>query len=128
MPEEQKPDPYDFSTVEFPSDRLTLGQIRRQEPEIMTSHRQMGDRHPADIDALDACRMEHILAKKVWAKVVGMPDPHPRHIRREEVDNLSHIYKRYGISKGKLETNEIIRRFEADVERAAKLSMGEGRG
>ena len=128
MPDEKSQFHFDFSSIEFPSDRITLGQIRRMESETMTSNRRLIERHPSNIEAINACRMEHILARKAWATTVGLADPDPSYLRREEVDNLSHIYRRYGIAGGKRETNELIRRFEAEVERVARLSTGEGRG
>jgi hypothetical protein len=128
MPEKKEKFNPDLSSIEFPTDRITLGQIWKAEPELLHDNQNMSRGVPSDIDAIRAAQIERIAARQVWAKTIGMPrDAHYYH-RHDYVGYLNDIYKMYGLSSGRKQTDEMVRGFESQVEKAAKQSIGQGRG
>lgn len=118
----------DISSIEFPTDRITVGQMRRDQPELLDADRPFVRAHLESPDALYATRMEHVLARKAWAAAIGLPDPAPERERLEEIGQINKVYTRFGISTGRQQTLELVRRFEAEAAQLAKLSVGHGRG
>lgn len=120
--------PADLSAVSFPTDQLTVADMRKDQPDILNSHRALIDSRADDVYVLSTLRSEVMLAKKAWAKAIGAPEPWAVLPRRDLVTDLNHMYMRYGLSTGRKQTEELVRRFEAEATRLAKLSIGEGRG
>lgn len=117
----------DLSSIEFPSERITLGQLRKVEPEFLSTDRAMIDNHMTVVHGINALRIEQILARQAWAAAIGLPDPIPFRKRATEIEYLTDVYKDYGISTGPQQTEELVRRFETEAARLAKLSVGQGR-
>jgi hypothetical protein len=76
--------------------------------------------HAIDIGALATSSWEHRLAEKAFKRALGAPDPYPRTTRGEIVDMLSRDYATYGLSRGRNESAELIRRIESAAERQAQ--------
>jgi hypothetical protein len=119
----------DLTQVHFPSDQLTLAQLRRDQPELLFSDKELLDsnRRITDVRMFETMRTEHILANKAWAKAIGLPDPFPTHNHREEISFLNDDYQRYGLSTGAKQTAELVRAFENEAANLARLAVGEGR-
>ena len=128
MPKRARESESDISSIEFPTDRITLGDMRRTEPGIMLNERALLDRHPVNIDAIAAAQIEHILALKAWAAASGRSDPKPLRSRRGSIEFLAQVYKDYGLATGRRQTEELVRRFEVEATRLAGHSMGQGHG
>lgn len=118
----------DISSIQFPTDQITLGQMRKQQPELLQNDRAMLDRHPADVEIINAARIEHILARKAWASALGLPDPDEFRDRKEELQYLTEVYKEYGIASGPKHTEELVKAFETEAARLAGLSAGRSPG
>ena len=116
----------DLSSLEFPSDRITLVQLRRVEPEYFSTDRQMLDNDLTVVHGINALRIELVLARKAWAAAIGLPDPDTFRKRPTEIEYLTDVYKDYGLSSGRQQTEELVRRFETEAARLAKLSVGQG--
>ncbi len=117
----------DLSSIEFPTDRITLGQMRRLEPGLMTSGREMANQHLINADAICTMAIEQRLAKQAWAQAIGMPGVDRLDEREDDLAHLNEIYTMYGLSSGENQTQEMVRRFETEAARLGRLSVGEGR-
>jgi len=105
----------DLTAMHFPGDRVTMAQIRAEQPEFVTHEAYHGGR----VDELSAFAMtttEIELAEAAFAKALGLPDPHPSESRDVRISWLNLDYKRYGISTGIHATKQMLR----EVENAAK--------
>jgi len=120
----------ELSKVRFPTDAVTMAQVRRDQPELIYSDKELLNpyRRITNVHILETMRTEHILASKAWAKAIGLADPFPTHHRREEIGFLIDDYQRYGLSTGANQTKELIRVFEKEAAHQAKLAAGQGRG
>ncbi len=114
-----------LTVIDFPSDRITFGQIRRYEPDLLDE----GNILKSDLSALDVIAIHYIeqnWARKVFAKAAGLPDPEPGMARQDTVDELNRAYKEYGISSGLNETRELVRRFESAAAAQGRAAGGPG--
>ena len=118
----------DLSSIDFPSDHITIGQMRQQQPDILESDLPLAVGEPREIRAIHVARIEHLVAKKAWAAAIGLPDPAPSVRMQNELPIINDVYKLCGLSEGGKSTEELIRRIETEATRLAKLSIGEGRG
>lgn len=116
----------DLSKVNFPSDRITVKDMRRAQPSLLFSDRELlrFDRQLMHIEAIDTARVEHILARKAWAKALDLPDPHASHERLDLISFLDEGYQRYGISSGPKATLELVRQFESEAAQEAARTAG----
>jgi hypothetical protein len=112
----------DFSNISFPSDKITIGQLRKEQPDVFTERSLYNDAPARDLNAFNTILCELGLAKKAWAKALGKPEPEPNEDRLEEIDMLNDDYVRYGLSTGIAKTRELVRTFEKAVaEQALKF-------
>jgi hypothetical protein len=117
----QPDSPFDISQVAFPTDRLTLGDIRKRQPHLFTGLFGASEPryHLSDLQIFATLSVERVLAKRAFAAAAGLPDPHPlgsssaMFTRQEGVWMLNDDYKRYGLTAGLHQTREMVRRFEA---------------
>lgn len=128
MPDKKEEFNPDLSSIEFPTDRITLSQIWKAEPGLFDDPQNLSRGAPSDIDAIRAVQVERIAARQVWAKTIGMPRSEHFYHRPDYVGYLNDVYKKYGLSSGRKQTEEIVRRFESQAEQFARISIGEGRG
>jgi hypothetical protein len=116
----------DFSTISFPSDRITIGQIRQEQPDTFAED-GLFTAHATYFLAISTVLCEQGLAKKAWAAALGQPDPEPNEDRLEQITMLNDDYVRYGLSTGIAKTREMVREFEKAVAKQALKSEGKGR-
>jgi hypothetical protein len=115
----------DVSNITLPSDQVTVGQIRRIQPELFSP--AMGG--PIDdVYILAVLSAELLLAEKAYAKAAGLPDPWPDWPRKGVVDSLDEDYRRYGLSTGLKQTHELVRNFERQVAKQAEGRHGPSTG
>lgn len=117
-----EPSPEEPSLVAFPSDAITLGQMRRHEPELFTLG-AISKR--SDCDAFATHWWERVLAENAVANAEGRQLPHPDVDREHVVTELLHeAYADYGLSRGIHETRRIVEQFEKDAVGKAKSQHG----
>ena len=120
--------PLDFARIEFPSDKLTVGQVRRL-------HGDRIDREtPTFFDAEPYCGsaafalgnmlgMERALAAYAYNRAAGeaWKEVSPGFDRDTLAGDLAEDYVRYGLAAGEKSAALLVRRFEA---RAAGQALG----
>ncbi len=114
-----------LSIIALPTDAITLGTIRRMQPNVFSV--TIGkDRRIADCDALSTQYFEIKLAEKAFARASGRADPHPSDLASREsiADVLEEAYLQYGLASGPASARELIRAIERD---AAAQAKGQGR-
>jgi hypothetical protein len=122
MAKEPPPQQLDLSKIDLPSDRITLGKIRRVEPEGFEPYTSSEHISPDNIIATVAT--EILLAKAAYAKArrIDPKEPVDAGERREYILNLNEDYCLYGISTGVKQTTEMIRGMERAAAEQAKQS------
>lgn len=100
------------SRVQFPTDRITLGVMRRVEPERF-EEKALASNVLRGSQAIAMLMWECVLADKAYAAAAHVSDPHSEVSRDYVVSVLNEAYVQYGISRGSAETMELVRRFEA---------------
>jgi hypothetical protein len=117
----------DFGTINFPTDSITLGTIRRHEPDMFTMDGIGGA--TSNVQAIATLFHEEILAEKTFAVAIGRIDPHPDMPRPFLVRLLDGAYRAYGISSGPKQSVELVRGIERQAsEQARAMKGGVGRG
>lgn len=115
--------PLDLAAIELPSDQVTVGQMRRRQPDLFTQEnfsRISGD----DIGIVSAVCLEEMLAQKAHAAAASLSDPYPDNDRLEAITWLNDHYRDYGLSSGLKQTRELVRTFEAAAANQAKAAFG----
>lgn len=114
----------DVSLLTFPSDKVTVGQIRRVQPSLFSPAKAGGD----NVYALAVLSAELLLAEKAYAEAAGLPEPWPAWPRKGLIESLQEDYQRYGLSSGVKQTLELVRRFEQDAANQAHDRHGPPQG
>lgn len=107
----------DYTSLSFPSDAITVLAIRRAHPEkIDVEGADMYFGEPAGAHGVgSAVYLERLLARAAFEAVIGKKEDilAVNGLDRDAcVDELNALYTRYGVSKGKHHTEELIRTFE----------------
>lgn len=126
MSAKQEVPPLDVTKIDFPSDKVTVGQMRRLQPESFTQAnfvKLRGD----EIPIVSAMCLEEMLAQKAYASAAGLPDPYPDDDRLESIRWLYDEYAQYGLSSGVKHTRELVRGFEKAAVQLAKAALGQSR-
>ena len=116
------PPSLDSSAIAFPMDVVTLGDMRRREPELFAGPFVMSTASNSDVLATHS--IERLLAEKAFARAAGFTEPFPGESRAALVDDLDEAYRGYGISSGIQATRELVRKFEAAAAAQAELLLG----
>lgn len=115
-----------MSDMKFPTDQITIGQMRRRDPGMFEGEKAMWSSTDADA----ARCFEIALATRAFARRLSLPDPCSHWGSREElVDCLNSTYMapEFGISSGMAQTRELCRDIEAAAERQAEKYLGKSR-
>ena len=112
--------PIDLYSIDFPSDKVTLGQARKLDHAmngngVFRSSDILNSVNATDILSVIPLSYEMELAEKIYAKTLGLPDPNPLSTRADLVSILRDEWKEFGISGGSHQSTQMIR----DIERAA---------
>lgn len=113
----------DLSTISFPTDQITFGQLRKRFPNQFTMDAVQSN-EPAKIIPVSALHLEMTLAKKAYAAAAGLPDPHPDDDRRMSIIMLNEDYCRFGISAGLQQTRRMVSEFETEAARQGNVRKG----
>lgn len=118
MPDSPIPPRLDPVPLAFPTDAITIGAIRRNEPGLLDLRAHPG--HVAANEAFSAHELELVLAERAFAAACGAPDPHPTENRSEIVSILSDVYVTFGIASGSKAAKELIRHLEQAAAKQAE--------
>jgi hypothetical protein len=111
----------DLSKMRFPTDRITIGQLRAEQPDIYMSE-NLRRMESVDANVFATMITEIEFAETAFAKALGLPAPHPKESQQERISWLNDDYKRYGISTGAQATRQLAREIEkAAVEQAKQF-------
>jgi hypothetical protein len=130
MPHEKEVPSLDLKAMLFPSDRITVSQMRRDQPNLFSEKGLFGPRgynHVLNLNFRATMNSERILARKAFAAAAGQADPCPDNDRLELIMLLSDDYKRFGISSGIHQTRLLVREFETVATQQAKGARGPSR-
>ncbi len=104
-----------LEALSFPTDRITIEQLRRDQPDLFSEKGLFGKRgHDAAgwINVLAAMQSERVLAQKAFAAAAGQPDPQPDEDRHDQIDCMNEYYVRVGLSSGVRQTQQMARAIE----------------
>ncbi len=127
-PDNSLPGQFDLSKIEFPTDRLTVGELRKRQPRLfdLLIHRS----HNLNSVLVTATMaVEQELAFKAFARAAGLPDPDPNLVTSpsELMRMLDQDYRRQGISMGYQQTKQMVREFEKAAAAQGRASRGASR-
>ena len=117
---------FDPTSMKFPTDSITLGQMRAHEPNLFNSA-ALDKLRATGCDAIATHRLELRLAEQAVALAVGSSTQRPNDDRRDLVEMLNRAYKVYGVSSGIQQTWQLVRDFEAEAVRQAHMRVGKSR-
>jgi len=112
--------------MDFPTDRITVAQMRRKEPDLFR-HKALMTQSADAINALATHCWEQFLAEKAFASALSLTDPHPNAPREEIIDALDDGYRAYGLSGGMHETRQLARDIESAATKLAQERGGKPR-
>jgi hypothetical protein len=123
----------DVSGIRFPSDKLSISDMRMAHPELFDVGFAMGDDaqprfflqgdavHHAGDSVGDMLYWERILALCVFASISGCRPPPLIEIDQKTIkDELASLYVRYGIAEGAHHASEMLRDVEDQIGHFAK--------
>ena len=126
----------DFSTIEFPSDRISIKTLRQIHPELFVKgfadeHNEddqpqffYNDHHGSQLERLaEMLHYERLIAAAAYAKTAGLQLPEEIEASESVLaakDDLERHYKQFGIVAGPNETQELIRSIERQARALAK--------
>ena len=103
----------DYTSIKFPSDRITVGDIRRENPERFES--EVASR----TDTLDlVVYLERLLALGAYEKAMGKQGDSigKTDMNREDcLKELTEYYGTYGVAKGIHHTEQLVRDIETQA-------------
>lgn len=111
----------DPATMTFPTDRITLGAMRCNEPGLLDS-RSTRPGHLAANEAFAAHALELLLAERAFAAARGGPEPDAGFTRTEIIALLDGTYQKFGLSHGFHATSQLVRDLEASAAAQAEQS------
>jgi hypothetical protein len=124
------PDSVDYSSIPFPSDRITMADLRRAHPDrfdVPGGRRFRGDASSDATFHLDTIvYLERLIAASAFDRAAGKPEnPLDQALLEREdcVSELTKLYQTYGVAKGPNHTEELVR----DMEARAAAQVGRGR-
>jgi hypothetical protein len=129
---QDSPPKIDFSSLTYPSDGLSIKNIRSAHPQGFTQEdpaffeaAHWGDR--ADFGG--TLLVERRIAHKAFAARLGLPDPYPDEdwSRSELIEMLTESYQTYGIATGSHQTEQLAREIEAQAVTQAEEFLGRTR-
>ena len=124
MPPAKAAPSLDFSKLAFPSDKITFGRIRQENPEVFTNTRKLFDHSFDSLQIAFVVIREMALAERAYALAMGQPDPHPDKYDPEvDVSHLNAEYRTFGVSSGMHQTKQFVRDIEAAARQQAEQHM-----
>ena len=128
MPHDKTPVPtLDITRIDFPTDHLTIGHLRRLQPDPDVHSFAAGDLEKMlEVGVMPSMDVEQTLAQKAFAQAAGQPDPGED--RLDLIRMLNDEYRRLKLSTGIHQTRQLVRDFEKAAAAQAKEYLGQSRG
>lgn len=104
----------DAARIEWPTGQVTVGQMREVEPGLL-DETWLGGKRVSDVELFDAYAYELLAAQKAFALAMGREDPYRGVSRGDILEFLGETYGKYGITTGKAQTRELLRRIEGSA-------------
>jgi hypothetical protein len=123
--DEQAVPKLDARKIAFPSDSITLGQMRQMEPEYFSSLSNYAAGRLYFLDALVADEL--VIAERAFDAACGHPDRFPEYGVAEQMHSLNQEYKRWGVSTGWQMTRQLVRDLQKSAQEQAKQYLGQSR-
>lgn len=125
MSEKPRSDQINMRAMEFPTDNIAIGQVRRTQPEIFNN--PAGNKKAvASVDVVATMWLEQQLAERAFEAAAGRGDSDSESLvdRATAIQMLDEEYRRYGLSCGLQQTKQLIRAFETAAAGQAKAIRG----
>ncbi len=130
----------DFTQIEFPSDKLTVGMLRKAYPQgfdvdmprDVGAYNELRDdydrRSLDDILGTGLIDVERLVAERAFKVALGQSVKGDSRLSNKDelVDCLTHVYKHDGLARGEHEALAMIRRIEVQAEAQARQYEGRG--
>jgi hypothetical protein len=116
----------DLAKIDFPTDAVTLGQLRRRKPELLTRD-GLTEADLRDLEIAGTIDAEITLAEKAFLKTLGQPYPDPGDTRGVLFRMLNQDYCELGLSTGPNQTRQLMRAIESAAVEQAKGIIGRRR-
>jgi len=117
----------DYTTIVFPTDALTLGDIRRSLlPDIVRGEWPISA-SLTDVKGIEEAWIEQTLAAEAFRDELGVPPELCDEDREAHVERLNDLYLRMGWSSGMHQTKEIVRRFTDAARQQVRTAKGKPR-
>jgi len=116
----------DFSRIAFPTDQLTVGQLRERFPEEFKGEKVTFFYDQKGMELTSTIDIERELAKHAFDAVLGRKkgDPEAAFIREELEDCLAGSYVFLRMAKGKHEASQMVREVISAAEAQAMARLG----
>lgn len=105
----------DWNKLELPSDQMTLGAIRRAQPEVFADTISGISQPINNVLAFELLFKEMDLAILAFAKAAGHKRPDLGVVRSETIQELKADYAAAGIGEGPASRLALIRKIESDA-------------
>lgn len=109
------PPGFDPLQIEFPSDKITLGSIRKREVKQYADGQLLAHAETSNIDAFVLHQLEVFFAAKAFAKAAGQPEPFPEWSSHDLRASIVEGHAEYSLSAGRRASLELLRRIETDA-------------
>ncbi|HEX4609317.1 MAG TPA: hypothetical protein VH092_14055 [Urbifossiella sp.] len=126
MPRHSPLDYIDYTSLHFPSDRITLLDVRRAHPDRfdVEDGRQFSDPEgKGDFRLAPLVYLERIIARAAFEAALGKPSDlyAERGLERAGcVEEVAELYRMYGVSTGLQHTQQLVRDLETQAAKQAK--------
>jgi hypothetical protein len=117
------------SRIDFPSDHLTVKDLRHLFSDSLDTDDITASEHPKELDNLQTLiRAEDLLAQRAFALALGRPakDYWPAE-RQDSLAALPEMYAQFGLATGEQQTQLLVRQLEAAAAAQAKEYLGNRR-
>ena len=119
----------DYSKINFPTDRLTVGQLRRMDKAAFPHggiESRVRTARLEDAKGLYHAWVEHHAAECVFGKAAGRGD-HPSDLVECVIEELNEFYVEMGWSSGAHQTTQLVNRFLDAARSQARKIQARGR-
>lgn len=126
MPDDPPLDYIDYTSLRFPSDRITIRDMRRAHPDRFDVEGGRRFAEPEDEEDFlvgTLIYMERLVARAAFEAALGKPgDLYAERALEKEgcVEEMAEMYRRYGVSTGLEHTRQLLRDLESQAAQQAR--------
>jgi hypothetical protein len=116
----------DLTKMEFPSDRLTVGAIRRMDAKVFATFRHGEHDYLGRLEFFQTLALEMDLAVLAFAKAAGAAPPDLGVSRDDIIEQLLIDYEKLGFGSGPASRQALIQKIESDAAAQARSAENGG--